>query len=48
MAQTALGFMGLPVGVLACWGTYVLLKNMWIKAEEKVNSEDVLDGDLLK
>lgn len=48
LSDTALGFMALPLGVLTCWGTYVLLKSMWTKAAEKVNSDDVLDGDLLK
>lgn len=48
LSDTAIGFMALPLGVLTCWGTYMLLKNTWTKAAQKVNSEDVLDGDLLK
>ena len=48
MSEMALGFMALPLGVLTCWGTYVFLKAQWIKAAEKVNREDVLDGDLIK
>lgn len=46
--ETVLGIMALPVGVLTCWGTYAILKSQWSKAGEKVNSEDVLDGDLIK
>lgn len=29
MSDIALGFMALPVGILACWGLYKLLKKQW-------------------
>jgi hypothetical protein len=48
VGDRALGFVGIPFGALACWGTYTLLKTQWKKASEKVNREEVLDGDLLK
>jgi len=47
-SDIALGFMALPVGVLSCWGTYTFLKSQWNKRPEKVNREEVLDGDLFK
>jgi hypothetical protein len=48
VGETALTFIGIPFGALTCWGTYMLLKTQWNKSTEKVNREEVLDGDLLK
>lgn len=48
MSDMTISLMALPMGVLSCWGTYVLLKSQWSKAAEKVNREDVLDGDLIE
>lgn len=47
--DTALGFMALPIGVLACWGFYRILKNRWEKKESfsGASSEDVLDANLI-
>ena len=46
-SEPVLGIMGFPFGVLACWGTYVLLKKHWNKPKS-VDAGDVLDGDLFK
>lgn len=46
--ETLLGLMGLPFGVLACWGFYRILKNRWNKkATFSGSSEDVLDAHLV-
>jgi MFS family permease len=38
-------FLAIPVGVLVCWGTYILLRNSWSKPKE--TSKHVLDSDLI-
>ena len=48
MSDVVLGILALPIGVLTCWGTYTLLKTHWNKAPEKVNRDEVLDGDMMK
>jgi hypothetical protein len=46
--ETLLGVMALPVGVLACWGFYRILKSRWGKKETfSGSSEDVLDASLI-
>jgi len=45
--EFVLNLAALPVGVLSCWGTYTILKNQWSRKTPKVNSEDVLDSDLI-
>ena len=46
--STLLGFLALPIGVLACWGFYRLLKNRWEQKEIFSESpEDVLDASLI-
>lgn len=39
-------FLSIPFGILACWGTYLLLQKNWSK-KNIVDSEDILDSDLL-
>ena len=46
--ETVIGIMALPIGILTCWGTYSLLRNRWEKSAEKVNRDEVLDGDLIQ
>lgn len=46
-SEAVLGIMAFPFGVASCWGTYALLKNQWSKTK-KVDTEEILDGDLLK
>ena len=41
-----ISLLGVPIGLLSCWGTYTLLKNKW-GAAEKVG-EETLDRDLIK
>jgi hypothetical protein len=43
-----IGIMALPIGILACWGTYSLLRKRWEKSADKVNGEEVLDGDFIR
>ncbi len=40
-----LGLIALPFGLLACWGLYAILKNMWSK--KLVDSIDTLDESLI-
>ena len=44
--ETLLGFMALPIGVLACWGFYRILKNSW-ENKESSSTEEVLDASLI-
>jgi len=45
--DTLLGLFGLPIGVLACWGFYRILKSRWEKKETFSGSAaDVLDANL--
>jgi hypothetical protein len=37
---------GIPIGLLSCWGLYRLLKNQWSKPQ-KVTGENILDADLI-
>ncbi len=47
--QTLLGFVGLPFGVLACWGFYRILESSWENKESTTTftSEDILDSNLI-
>ncbi len=46
--ETLLSFLALPIGVLACWGFYRLLKNRWEKKETFSESpDDILDASLI-
>lgn len=42
-----LSLMSLPMGVLVCWGFYMILKKAWQKPSALMD-EEVLDGDLSK
>jgi hypothetical protein len=43
--EFALNLLGIPLGILACWILYKILKKQWSKAPTPM-SEEVLDGDL--
>jgi len=43
----ALGLITLPIGILACWATYRLLKSNWERVTKSEKSE-VLDQDLIQ
>lgn len=46
--DTLLGFLGLPFGVLVCWGYYRLLKGRWEKKDTiAASAEEALDGHLI-
>ena len=46
--DTLLSFLALPIGVLACWGFYRILKSRWEKKETVSDSaEEVLDAHLI-
>jgi hypothetical protein len=46
--STLVGVLALPMGVLACWGFYRLLKNRWSgKQTFSESPEDVLDASLI-
>ena len=46
--ETLLGVMGLPIGVLSCWGFYRILKSRWGKKETfSGSSAEVLDANLI-
>lgn len=46
--ETLLGFLGLPFGVLMCWGFYRLLKGRWEKKQTFSGSpEEALDVHLI-
>lgn len=46
--DTLLGLMALPIGVLACWGFYRLLKSRWENKETfTASTEEVLDANLV-
>jgi hypothetical protein len=42
-----LGFLVIPFGLLACWGTYSLLKKRWSRTASRKNDE-VLDQNLVE
>ena len=44
-SETLLAVMALPLGVLTCWLTYVLLKRAW--SQPKEISRNTLDADLI-
>jgi hypothetical protein len=46
-SDIALGLMSIPMGILACWGFYKLLKSQWTKPSVS-SSSDVLDKDLIQ
>jgi len=45
--ETLLGVLGLPIGVLSCWGFYRILKSRWAKKETFSGSSEVLDATLI-
>lgn len=46
--DTLLSFLALPIGVLACWGFFRILKSRWEKKETVTGStEEVLDAHLI-
>lgn len=46
--DTLLGLLGLPFGVLICWGFYRLLKSRWTNKETFSRAPgDVLDANLM-
>jgi len=46
--DTLLGLLGLPVGVLACWGFFRILKSRWETKETfSGSSSEVLDANLI-
>lgn len=46
--DTLLSILALPIGVLACWGFYRILKNSWEKQPTSSGSEeDALDVHLM-
>lgn len=48
MNEILLGLLGLPFGVLACWGFYRILKSRWEKKETfSGSSEEVLDANVI-
>lgn len=48
MSDTLLGLMGLPLGVLSCWGLYKWLERHWSKALTPYGDGSILDEDLAK
>jgi hypothetical protein len=44
--ETLFGLLGIPFGVLACWGFYKLLENNWRKDKAAVQP-DTLDGGMI-
>jgi hypothetical protein len=38
--------MGVPVGILACWGFYKWLESRWNRSPKSFHPEDILDADL--
>jgi hypothetical protein len=46
-SEIVLGIMAIPMGVLACWGFYKVLENLWSKTPTS-NTTDVLDQDLVQ
>lgn len=47
LPELVLGLLTLPFGLLACWGLYAILKNIWSKAVPAENNE-ALDGDFMQ
>ena len=47
MNTLTLNFIGLPFGILMCWGFYQFLKYYWSKKSDYSDS-DTLDGDFLE
>jgi hypothetical protein len=46
--DTLLSILALPIGVLACWGFYRLLKSRWEKSQTfSASAEEVLDAHLI-
>lgn len=43
MTERLLGLLGIPFGLLACWGFYRILKNNWSKPNTPDLSSDILD-----
>lgn len=41
-----LGILGIPFGVLGCWGFYKILENSWSKARSSAQP-DTLDGGMI-
>lgn len=41
-----LGLLGLPFGVLTCWGLYTILKRSWSRKETFSAPEEILDANL--
>lgn len=41
-----LGMLGIPIGVLACWGFYKILENNWSKSRIEAQP-DTLDGGMI-
>ena len=44
--ETLMGFMALPIGVLACWGFYKLLEKSWSRPSNRFESEEILDAEI--
>lgn len=44
--ETWISFLGIPFGMLACWGFYKILENSWSKARGEAQP-DTLDGGMI-
>lgn len=42
-----LGVLGIPFGILACWGLYKILENSWSKSKAS-SQPDTLDGGMIR
>ena len=45
--ETALGALGIPFGILACWGLYKFLQRQWGKPA-KFTDEEIIDSDIIE
>ncbi|WP_338763454.1 hypothetical protein WAF17_19655 [Bernardetia sp. ABR2-2B] len=43
----AVNLVGVPFGILMCWGFYMILKNVWKKNEREtyIKDDDILDAN---
>lgn len=46
LSDTVLGLMGLPIGILACWGFYKILESNWKQNTGPRGYEQILDAKL--
>ena len=45
-SDTVLTLIGIPFGILACWGNYRYLKNKWQYGEIAIQNPDLLDQEI--